>query len=370
MAESLSIGLFGNDDISDNSVYPHQSHSPPVVGTIADTPKIGRNPAISGRKLIYHPTLTPGYEEELRTPQDTSRIRKRNEITPDSAEREREEGFSKRGKHSTVMADYQEGVNDHDLQEEHQRDTRPVTMGCMRMFMNEFRDEQRIQYRELCGKVDNISLGLKEQVKEAVEGAMSEKLPEIEAIVDTKVEKAKGEMRDELEAGFKAMSSQLNRFEDENRRREEREQNVMIGGMDEPAEVDPVKIKEADIRAVTKLVELINRRDVLIIKTARRLGVKRNDDNRLLKFVLANRNQRDIFLHEIRRLKRERKGWTKEAGGLDHITFSVDRSKEEREAYNRLKEEMERRKTNGEKDLAIIRNRIVKVPQPFRGAPR
>ena len=71
----------------------------------------------------------------------------------------------------------------------------------------------------------------------------------------------------------------------------------------------------------------------------------------------------------MRILKKEREGLSKEQGGLDHMTFSIDRTWEEREEYRRLKRELEIRTANGEQDLGIRRNRVVKLKQPFRNDP-
>ena len=131
-------------------------------------------------------------------------------------------------------------------------------------------------------------------------------------------------------------------------------------------------MKEDDIHTVTKLIELTKQSDLMIVKTAKRIGDKKEGEKRLVKLVLANKQQRDIFIHDMRVLKKQREGWSKEGGGLDHLTFSIDRTYEERQEFKKLKKELEFRVANGETNIKINSrgDRIVKIRQPFRGDPQ
>ena len=342
-----------------------------------------QKPVINARKLFYHPTLTPLAQSpelvnrrnpeqnplinniaDLYTPGNGGTIRKREDITPDSVEKEQDK-LSKRGKQGL-----KEATDNREPMQEIMAEQQPVTMDALQLLMKEFRSDQQKHYAELSTKMDNLSLTLRTEIKEVVERALDAKVEGLEKKLDNKIENAKGDLRKEMDTGFRMLQGNLEKFGEDIRKKEEREQNVIIGGIDESQETDVMAAKKDDIQKVKELVELTKQKDSIIIKTAKRLGEKKEGSKRLVKMVLANKHQRDVFLHDIQDVKRSREGRNKDEGGLDYLIFTKDRSWEERQDYKRAKEEKDLRERNGERNLKIVGDKVVTRRQPFREAPR
>jgi hypothetical protein len=312
------------------------------------------------------------------TPIATGVIRKRAP-TPDTDEKLDLASHSKKGKPDIELENTMSELNQ--LQSQpgaigggtHDRvdPEAPVTVGMLQtLFAEQLRNQER-HYADLCGKMSDLSTNLKAHVKVAVEEALGERLPIMEAkiekrldhvikSVDTQitgvkktVQAQKVEMNTAVDAQLTSIRLKLDNIE-ENRKIEDRlKPNVIAFDLKESDAAEHTMRQSDDRKIVEEILNVAGNRRKYILKTHFRLGEKMVGRPRLLKIVLANQDQRDHLLHD---------------NTPEHkFKLSVDRSKQERDRYKALKEELKIRSDNGEIDLAIRNDKIVK--RPFRRPP-
>ena len=158
----------------------------------------------------------------------------------------------------------------------------------------------------------------------------------------------------------------------EEKRKEGREQNLIIYGIPEQNENYVEQLKE-DFRVIQELysdrVNIIHED----IANLTRLGTKRGEKTRPIRitFVSAEkrikflRNNKNLLLYDETFPPCEAVFCNTDENHL-HIYVSPDKTKQERELENKLRNELKERKGQGEKDICIRNLKIVKIKTQAR----
>ena len=158
----------------------------------------------------------------------------------------------------------------------------------------------------------------------------------------------------------------------EEKRKEGREQNLIIYGIPEQNENYLEQLKE-DFRVIQELysdrVNIIHED----IANLTRLGTKRGEKTRPIRitFVSAEkrikflRNNKNLLLYDETFPPCEAVFCNTDENHL-HIYVSPDKTKQERELENKLRNELKERKGQGEKDICIRNLKIVKIKTQAR----
>jgi hypothetical protein len=152
-----------------------------------------------------------------------------------------------------------------------------------------------------------------------------------------------------------AVKLQLQQDREEIEEINKRKACIIIHGLKESTEVDPVKRKESDEDEIVNMLHEINC-DSVTVQTAIRLGKK--DDTagvkpRPVKLEVASEEQKEKIL----RLAKNLRG--KKEKGLDKVFIHQDMTPKQRQQRKELVQQMKERLAKGEKNLIIVGGRIV-----------
>ena len=140
---------------------------------------------------------------------------------------------------------------------------------------------------------------------------------------------------------------------DEYRDRESHKLNIILHNVPEsPAVESSVRITH-DTKFVTDIAKSINAGPTDVVNITR-LGKKLEGRTRLIKVQLGNLNQKRKILSNAKKLKEC-------SGTLQKVYVTPDLSVNERQENKRLREELLKRKSDGEKDIIIRRGKIIKI---------
>ena len=154
---------------------------------------------------------------------------------------------------------------------------------------------------------------------------------------------------EELEKVEKSVESRLEDIEE----RERRKSNLIIYGLPESDEVNPLQRKDDDTQKARSAISQSFGEESLSILATYRLGRKSEGKTRPLKVVLKSADVRDEIL------RRYRAAVSAESLPDSSIQLSRDRTQREREEYRRLRNELKLREDKGEENLMIRRGKIV-----------
>lgn len=158
--------------------------------------------------------------------------------------------------------------------------------------------------------------------------------------------------------------------EDESKARKMKENNVCVFNIPEMSGEDDISNYEKDIGKLRKVFKgkvAIKAED---IKTARRVGIKKQDAANPRPFIMVfnNPSKRKEVLALRNLCYKENEGDEEEIGS--RVFVHPDRTKKEVEAHKLLVNEMKKRREEGEENLGIRNGKIVKFGNPFRNRPQ
>ena len=131
--------------------------------------------------------------------------------------------------------------------------------------------------------------------------------------------------------------------------------NVIVHGLTEPAEEDDEARKSRDEDEIVSMLHEINCDDVSVTSSTR-LGRKSDSTAtkpRPMKLVIASEEQKEKVLRLAKNLKR------KKEKGLDNVFIHQDLTPLQREKRRKLIQELRERQEQGERNLIIVRGKIV-----------
>lgn len=215
-----------------------------------------------------------------------------------------------------------------------------------------------------------IKDSVKSEVKKQVESAIKDKCEELDTKMDYRLAKIEKRM-DTLEksknseSGKSVDAKELNnkieeavqRVTEETREIEKRKLNIMIFKLKESTNPDlqeRIKYDTEHFLKVAKLITKIKKKH-MTVKDARRIG-KQGENPRPLRVTLEDRNLRHRILNEPR-TELEKFDLYK------NVILAPDRTPGQRKRYKELKQELNKRKVEGEDDLIIKQNKIIKKPR-------
>jgi hypothetical protein len=147
----------------------------------------------------------------------------------------------------------------------------------------------------------------------------------------------------------------------EAREREKRERNLVFVNIKESAAVAATERKREDIAEVKKVLDKVVQLAEDEIQEVFRLGQVGGNKPRLLKVVMKDKEKKYEILRKSKDLNQGINDPRKK------VFVNPDYSKEQRQANKELREEFKRRVGQGEKDIKIIKGKIVKLEKKGGG---
>jgi hypothetical protein len=141
----------------------------------------------------------------------------------------------------------------------------------------------------------------------------------------------------------------------EAREREKRERNLVFVNIKESAAAAATDRKREDIAEVKKVLDKVVQLAEDEIQEVFRLGQVGGNKPRLLKVVVKDKEKKYEILRKSKDLNQGINDPRKK------VFVNPDYSKEQRQANKELREEFKRRVGQGEKDIKIIKGKIVKL---------
>ena len=171
------------------------------------------------------------------------------------------------------------------------------------------------------------------------------------------------DLNNKLDQTNEDLAKQIDERFDEARERDQRSYNLIIYEVVE-ASGQAEKRKEADEKEVARRFEELLPKNEIKIDGVYRLGKYQGGDEdedenavkpkpRPVKVVLQSRKDKDLL---IRKLTQQRKN---NPDKVKHIKMSSDRTKQERDQYKKLRQELEDRTNNGEENLYIRGDKVL-----------
>ena len=159
------------------------------------------------------------------------------------------------------------------------------------------------------------------------------------------------------------VASKVSEEIEEYRERELRKLNIILHNVPESKEESVEERRADDTRMIKEIARKINVLQIEITKIVR-LGEKPEaGKNRLMRVTLENTTQKRNMLQNAKKLRDAKDGI------MDKIYISPDLSKKAREKGKKLRDELNRRRKNGEANLVISKGKIITKEtneQPFR----
>ena len=172
-------------------------------------------------------------------------------------------------------------------------------------------------------------------------------LQTVKQVVDSSMTDLKGNISE-------IVSRQIKEHKDNERRRS----NIIVYNVAESQEVESKNRFEEDMSKMSEFLEKELRVKANIV-SCHRLGKKNQEDEseepgspRPLRVMFSNSSEKFLVNKEAMKLKSQ--------GQELSYPFSGDYTAAEREEYRKLKQELERRKQGGERDIKIKKGKIVK----------
>jgi hypothetical protein len=150
----------------------------------------------------------------------------------------------------------------------------------------------------------------------------------------------------------------------EAREREKRERNLVFVNIKESAAAAATERKREDIAEVKKVLDKVVQLAEDEIREVFRLGQVGGNKPRLLKVVMKDKEKKYEILRKSKDLNQGINDPRKK------VYVNPDYSKEQRQANKELREEFKRRVGQGEKDIKIIKGKIVKLENKGGGGER
>ena len=198
------------------------------------------------------------------------------------------------------------------------------------------------------GQFDSKIDQIQQKIQESTEKFFTEKVTHM----DEKFEKVLNDL------GSCNNSSLQHRFQDDLEEVEEvrrRKTNVIIHGLKEPADGDKDSEHEQDASSIEHLLHELKCDEVSVNSTVR-LGKKPAGEDtkpRPIKLVLASEEHKDKVLRGAKNLKYAR------VNTLDKVFIHQDLTPRQREQRKKLVEELKVRRSQGEQNLIIVKDRIL-----------
>ena len=145
------------------------------------------------------------------------------------------------------------------------------------------------------------------------------------------------------------------------RDRESRKCNIIVHNIPESKKPEVKERREEDTMEVKRLFEDGLGLEELEIQSIVRLGKKMQDKNRLMKVTVGSVKTKREILSNTKKLKNA-ENWSR-------VFITPDLTPKERDRSRTLREELKRRKDEGEEGLVIRRGLIVKVNQESVSTP-
>ena len=166
----------------------------------------------------------------------------------------------------------------------------------------------------------------------------------------------------------KLIEIQVKKYMEEKTETDKRKLNIVVHGIPEsPEEIEeedgetrpstPAERKQHDLKKLAELKQADNKLEIkeADVESTFRLGAKRDDGKpRTLCVKLRRQDVKKRLLENAKNLRKAPDGWKKS------VFINPDLTREERERNYRARQELKRRKDNGEHDLIIRNFQVVK----------
>ena len=140
------------------------------------------------------------------------------------------------------------------------------------------------------------------------------------------------------------------------KKREEKKNNLVIFNVEEGTDNDDGKNKQEDVTKTKELLKFVNpevKIDSLDQKRIHRIGTMRGNKPRPIRVIMDSQESKNDILKNSKKLKGSEK--------FSKIGLSFDKTKKQQEEYRLLKAKLEEKNKEGEgNEYTIFRNKIVK----------
>lgn len=175
-----------------------------------------------------------------------------------------------------------------------------------------------------------------------------------------RMDEVKSSITSEYKDKFEEVVGRFDSLELKLRQEERRKSNVIVYGRKESDAVNSDQRDKEDVEFIDQLVGHARSeyKAVIFRRANYRLGVRAEGKHRNIKIILGNQQQRDVFLESMKSQKVD-----------NAVSFSIDRSKEERETYKKLRAERRENKQKVDANFKTRDNKDMPNSQPFRKDP-
>ena len=250
-----------------------------------------------------------------------------------------------------------------------------ASMNKMSFTLNEVKSRQDDTFRQLndlSKEMSSLNNELKKTVQKAVKEEVSMqiglKMEEVERALESKMNKRLNEMENEVKGATSNMHQDdtkkiqeiVTEALNEDKEREKRKPNLMMFRVPESSSIDSQERIEYDKKIAAKVLRHLEDRDDIIgnIKRVFRMGRKHTEQSiRPLKIVFDNPDTKYNFLRNSYKLS------AVDDESVRNISISNDRTPTEISQYRKLREELDRRTSEGESNLKIQKGRIVSIKE-------